>query len=138
MTYDPQEHSEALGFRWEYYPLRTCFGLLVPEERLILLRPRMRASVERCVHTHENMHWVLGHTSAAPGVWGAKQERAADRAAARLLISHEALRDVARTTPDKGRWAVELGVTGDILNAYLASLPQIRDRAGGRTLRLAS
>lgn len=119
MTYDPHAHADELGLEVRYHPLRTCFGLYVADESLILLRPKMRAAVERSVLAHEIAHHLLGHTSAQPGVWGLKQEHAADRWAATALIDDRRLRDLARATPDRARWAIELGVSGDLLDVYL-------------------
>lgn len=119
--YDPHAHADELGLTVQHYPLRTCQGLYVPEERLILVRPRLRAAVERSIVAHEIGHHLLGHNTAQPGVWGIKQERHADLYAARALINPDRLRDLARATPDKGRWAIELGVSGDLLDTYLTT-----------------
>jgi len=117
--YDPHQHAEELGLEVRYYPLKTCVGLYRADENAILIRPGLRAAVERSVLAHEIAHHLLGHSTPRVGAWARKQEIAADRMAAQALINPRELRDIARTTPDRGRWAVELGVSGDLLTAFL-------------------
>lgn len=53
--------------------------------------------------------------------WAIRQERRADRQAARRLIDPNALFDLQQSSDDPGVWAYELQVTGDILLAYLTA-----------------
>lgn len=118
-TYDPHQHAHELGLQLAYQPLRTAWGLYVPDHSLIILRPRMRATTERCVLAHEIGHHLHGDRPRED-LWSERQERRADEYAARQLIDRKRLREAALLSPDPGQWALELGVTGDILTAYLA------------------
>ena len=118
VTYDPHAHAEALGLQVAYHPLRTDWGLYVPDHKLVLLRPRMRASTERCVLAHEIQHHLAGDRRRTD-IWSARQERLSDERAALHLIDRRRLQEAALLSPDPGQWALELGVTGDILLAYL-------------------
>jgi Zn-dependent peptidase ImmA (M78 family) len=113
-VYDPYEHAARLGIEVTYGRLRSCNGLWVPDQRMIILRPGMRALLERTVLAHEVAHACLGHRDDRP-----KHERQADHFAARHLINPDQLRQVARSTPDQGQWCVELEVTPHILDIYL-------------------
>ena len=112
--YDPYEHAERLGIHVIYGRLRTANGLWLPDHRTIVLKPRMRALVERTVLAHEMGHVCLGHRDDRP-----KHEIQADRFAARHLICPHRLRDVAASTPDLDQWALELQVTPHVLQTYL-------------------
>ena len=112
--YDPWEHAERLGIHVVYGRLRTANGLWLPEHRTIVLKPRMRALVERTVLAHELGHVCLGHLDDRP-----KHELQADRFAARHLIHPDRLREVAACTPDPAQWALELQVTPRVLETYL-------------------
>lgn len=112
--YDPFEHADRLGITVSYGRVRSAFGLWLPTERTILLKPRMRVVLERSVLAHELGHAVLGHPDDRP-----RFEFAADKYAARRLIQHDHLRDLARQTPDHAMWAAELQVTPHLLSIYL-------------------
>jgi len=112
--YDPYEHAERLNVDVVYGRLRTCNGLWLPDERTIVLRRSMRTLVERTVLAHELGHVCLGHRDDRP-----KHERMADIWAARHLIDHHHLTDIALFSPDPEQWAVELQVTPHILDTYL-------------------
>ena len=58
-----------------------------PQHDLILLAPGLHPVEERCTLAHELGHASLGHTANASGWFAQRQERAADRWAARMLIS---------------------------------------------------
>lgn len=115
--YDPHEHAERLGLRVEYQNLRTDLGLYVGQSQLILLRPRMRVATERSVLAHEIFHH-LHHDRRVNGLWSLRQERKADAAAATSLITPEQWRDVTAWSRDPREWAIELGVTGDVVLTY--------------------
>ena len=117
-TYDPYEHAEQLGLEIHYQPIRTAHGLYIPSRRTILLRPRMRAIVERSVLAHEVQHHLLEHRRTE-GVWALRQERAADLGAARALIHPEHYADVTAWSNDPAEVCRELGVTGELLLAYV-------------------
>jgi Zn-dependent peptidase ImmA (M78 family) len=112
--YDPYEHAARLGITVDYHALRTANGIWIPEERVILLRPRMRVLLERSVLAHEVAHATLGHRTSTP-----RAERQADVLAARRLITPERLLEAARGSSDQGEWCVDLEVTPHILSTYL-------------------
>lgn len=116
--YDPYEHAERLGLTIEHQQLRTGYGLYIPQSSLILLRPRMKVATERSVLAHEIQHHLQAHRRVT-GLWSVRQERAADRGAALELILPHRLEEVQSWSSDPREWAIELGVTGDILLAYL-------------------
>lgn len=116
-AYDPHEHAERLGIDVIYGRLLTCNGLWIPDHRTIMLRPGMRALLERTVLAHEMGHVCLGHRDDSP-----KHERQADRFAARHLINGDHLERVALFSPDPAQWCVELEVTPHILDIYLREI----------------
>lgn len=116
--YDPHEHADRLGLTIVYQPLRTGFGLYVPGRDLIMLRPRLKVATERSVLAHEIAHHLHAHRKTT-GVWSLRQERQADLTAARNLIPPDRLRDVQLFSPDPAEWCRELGVTRDLLLAYI-------------------
>jgi len=77
--------------------------------------------VARCVLAHEIQHYLAGDRRVPSLPWTVRQERRADRAAARRLIDPNALFDLQQSSDDPGVCAYELGVTGDILLAYLTA-----------------
>jgi Zn-dependent peptidase ImmA (M78 family) len=112
--YDPYEHAERLGIAVLNHPLRSANGIWIPDERVILIRPRMRALLERSVLAHEVAHATLGHRDDSP-----RSERQADTLAARRLIDPDRLIEVARGSADHGEWCVELDVTPHVLETYM-------------------
>ncbi|MDM4761931.1 ImmA/IrrE family metallo-endopeptidase [Galbitalea sp. SE-J8] len=109
-----------MGLRIEYQRLRTDLGLYVPTADLIILRPRLSRSTERSVLAHEIQHHLLAHRRVS-GAWSLRQERHANIRAAQWLVDPIRLRDVQRWSRDPAEWCVELGVTGDIMLAYLSA-----------------
>ena len=114
-AYDPFAHAYALGIQVVQRNLTTANGLWVPDIRVIFLRKRMRAIHERSVLAHELGHAILGHRKSTP-----KNEVQADRWAARKLIDPDCVRQIAAATDDIGAWCLELNVSADILDRYLA------------------
>ncbi|MBO1739712.1 ImmA/IrrE family metallo-endopeptidase [Leifsonia sp. TF02-11] len=121
VAYDPWEHADELGIRVEEQTLRTTHGLYVPGRDLIILKRGVSHTVARCVLAHEIQHYLAGDRRVPSLPWAMKQERRADRAAARRLIDPNALFDLQQASDDPGVWAYELQVTGDILLAYLTA-----------------
>lgn len=105
----------------EWQTLRTDNGLLIPDAGLIILRRGVSQTVARCTLAHEIQHYLAGDRRVPSLPWTVKQERRADRAAARRLIDPNALFQLQQETEDPGVWAYELQVTGDILLAYLTA-----------------
>jgi len=112
--YDPYAHAERLGIAVVEGRLRTANGMWIPERRTIVLKRGMRRLLERSVLAHELGHVCLGHSDDSP-----RNERQADRFAARHLISEDELREAVRLSPDPGQWCVDLEVTPHILDTYL-------------------
>lgn len=113
-AYDPYDHAERLGIHVVSGRIRSSNGLWIAEERMIILKRGLRVAHERQVLAHELGHALLGHTTTTP-----RHERQADRWAARKLIEPTRLADVASMSPDPGVWAIELGVTEDLMDLYL-------------------
>jgi Zn-dependent peptidase ImmA (M78 family) len=78
----------------------------------------MRRLLERSVLAHELGHVCLGHRDSTP-----RNERQADRFAARHLIRPGDISRAAQQSPDPGAWCVELDVTPHILETYLRDNP---------------
>jgi Zn-dependent peptidase ImmA (M78 family) len=116
--YDPYEHADRLNIEVVYGTLRTANGLWLPDRRTIILQPRMRRLLERSVLAHELGHVCLGHRESTP-----RNERQADRYAARHLIRPGDIARAAQQSPDPGAWCVELDVTPHILETYLRDNP---------------
>lgn len=105
----------------EHQGLRTANGLYIPGEDFIILKRGISAAAARCALAHEIQHHLAGDRRVPSLPWTVKQERKADRAAARNLIDPNALFALQQSSGDPGVWAYELGVTGDILLAYLTA-----------------
>lgn len=117
-VYDPHIHADQLGLTIAYQPLRTNFGMYIPGRQLVILRRGMKVATERSVLAHEIAHH-LADDRPTNGVWALRQERRADLAASRRLITPERLRLLTLWSNDPREWAIDLQVTGDILLAYL-------------------
>lgn len=130
-TYDPRQHAADLGVPIVEHPLRADLGRYIPALHAILIRPRMRAALERSVIAHEIVHAERRECKTGVPVLDLRMERNADTTASLRLIEEERLIDLMRWSPDPGRWAVELGVTADILEARIAHLRRTRFREAG-------
>lgn len=107
------------------------------ETRTIRLDRRMLLRQARCVLCHELRHAEAGDVLTDCSRQNARQEAAADDAAARLLIDLEDLGDALRLfeTTDPVALAVELNVAVDVVETRLRGLhPAEADRL---RLRLA-
>lgn len=128
MTYNPWEHAAQLGLIVRRTPALGTLGLY--ERGNIWLRDDMTRRVERSVLTHEIAHALHGHEPTKDLVLHARNERVADRAAARRLIDYDDLARCAAITDDLGAWALELDVTGWILEARLRDLEKTGELSG--------
>ena len=107
-------------------------GGWVPQHDLILLAPGLHPVEELCTLAHELGHATLGHTANASGWFAQRQERAADRWAARTLISpveYELAERLYEHSPN--RIAQELDVTPHIVTTWQQ---HHRGHTGCRTL----
>ncbi|WP_413600803.1 ImmA/IrrE family metallo-endopeptidase [Curtobacterium sp. Curtsp57] len=129
--YDPRSHAAELGVPIVEYPLRADLGRYIPALRTILIRPRMRAALERSVLAHEIVHAERNECQTGVPLLDLRMERNADTTASLRLIEEDRLVDLMRWTPDPGRWAIELGVTADLLEARITHLRNHRLREAG-------
>jgi Zn-dependent peptidase ImmA (M78 family) len=128
--YVPREHAAELGVPIIDYPLRADFGRYVPQLGAILIKPRMRAALERSVIAHELVHAERHESATGVPLLDLRMERNADRVASLRLIDEDELLDLMRWTTDPGRWAVELSVTADLLEARVSQLHRTERAAG--------
>jgi len=129
--YDPRQHAADLGVPIVEYPLRADLGRYIPDLHTILIRPRMRAALERSVLAHEVVHAERRESQTGVALLDLRMERNADTTASLRLIEEDRLIDLMQWSPDAGRWAIELGVTADILEARIAHLRRHRLREAG-------
>lgn len=86
---------------------------------IISLRRGLGHVNRRCTLAHELGHYVLGHDPSAADWWSARQEAAADRWAADLLITPEAYRAAELVRgPHTGAIALELDVTTHLVGVW--------------------
>lgn len=128
--YVPREHAAELGVPIIDYPLRADFGRYVPQLGAILIKPRMRAALERSVIAHELVHAERHESATGVPLLDLRMERNADRVASLRLIDEDELLDLMRWSTDPGRWAVELSVTADLLEARVSQLDHPERAAG--------
>lgn len=118
LQYDPWTHAKELGVRVEYYNLKANYGLWVPQQNLILIRPRMRTLMERSVLAHEVVHAEY----CDPPFHNSKFEARANRIAAERLINPKAYAELARIYGDGDLICRELGVSRELLQAYIKKI----------------
>lgn len=127
MSYDPYAHAQQLGVNIIYEsPGHGRKGLYLGKRRgvpTVLLRPGMSEREERSVLAHELVHVEHDDQPTADHAWGARRERRCDRVAAERLIDRSTLLGLASAYEDRGVWALELGVAGYLLDAYLEAHP---------------
>lgn len=129
--YDPRQHAADLGIPIVEHPLRADLGRYIPALHTILIRPRMRAALDRSVIAHEIVHAERRECQTGVPILDLRMERNADTTASLRLIGEDQLIDLMQWSPDPGRWAVELSVTADILEARIAHLRRHRLREAG-------
>lgn len=93
-------------------------GLWNTPRRAISIRRGLHPVAHLCTLAHEVGHATLGHDSAAVGWWRAKQELAANRWAARQLITIEEYAAAERIHQSLSGVAHELGVTVFMVEAW--------------------
>ncbi|WP_237196938.1 ImmA/IrrE family metallo-endopeptidase [Rothia nasimurium] len=125
--YDPYQHAHELGVTIIHTnPGPGLNGLYTGKHNgapTIHLRPGLTTREERSVLAHELVHVEHDDQPTADHAWSARRERRCDRIAAQRLINRDHLIQLAATYPDKGVWAIELGVTGYLLDTYLTTWP---------------
>lgn len=120
---DPYELAERMGLSIDYAWLGPGIDGLYTGSQ-ILLTPRLGWRDERCTLGHELGHAVFDEPFIHRRLSG-RAERRADRFAAELLIDPVLFADYSRYL-DAGELAIELGVTGWCLQAWLRVHPEMR------------
>lgn len=138
LRFDPYCQAEQQGIEVIFDDGRLApdeDGVWLASRRQIVLRPDLTIVNERCTLAHE-----LGHAHFDHRLSSRTAELAADLFAAERLIHLHELVDEIRCSPDMGRWALELGVTGHLMRLYVkVHRPEIRAAFRGSHLaRLAS
>lgn len=120
--YDPWLHVDYMNIPVEWGdPGGDGLGLWTGHS--IILDAGLRAREARCVLAHEIVHAEFEDEPTRDHVWDARRETRCNRIAAERLINPIRLKELAATTDDIGIWAIELNVTGWILEAYLKAHP---------------
>lgn len=121
MLIDPYQEAERMGITIAHVPLSGNI-LGVWTGRQILITPSLKEREERCVLAHELIHAKYDlpfiHKWLSP-----KAEARADRLAAEMLIDPMLYTHYCKYL-DLGELAIELGVTGKILTAYIKTHPE--------------
>lgn len=95
----------------------------IPEHRVILIEASLDRAARKAVLAHELAHIDLGHQHADSGDWKAwKIEVAADKLAARRLLSLDALADAARVCRSAQEVAEYLEVTLPLVKLRMQTL----------------
>lgn len=120
MPRNPYDEALKHGLTIKSAPLADgMLGLYTGKS--IIIAPDLSPRVERCVIAHELGH----HAFDAPFMHAhqyMKAERRADRYAAEMLLDEGEVRRLSRFL-DPGELALELGVTGWVLRAFLEAHP---------------
>lgn len=123
--FDPYDEAERLGIEVGFDDGRLApdeNGVWLARTRTIVLRPDLTVAMERSTLAHELGHAHFDHRLSSPTA-----ELAADLYAAERLIRLDELVDEMRCSPDIGRWALELGVSGHLVKLFArVHRPEIR------------
>jgi Zn-dependent peptidase ImmA (M78 family) len=103
-------------------------GVYLPDQKRIYLDSRLTPVEERCVLAHELGHVFFGHPAIGPYTPGSamRDERQADRYAARLLIDDDDYARLEAFSDDRYALAEALDVTVDIIDVYRSQLDRSR------------
>lgn len=121
-NYNPWDHAHRLDIP-VLWGNPGCGHLGLWTGSHIILDAEMRSREARCVLAHEIVHAEFEDHPTADHIWHARREARCNRIAAARLINPNRLLELAATTEDMGIWALELGVTGWLLEAYLKANP---------------
>ncbi|MGW7688928.1 ImmA/IrrE family metallo-endopeptidase [Streptomyces asiaticus] len=132
MSYEPTRACREFGIPVERMRLRDTWGAWIPNRRLIILTTGLSPAEERCVLAHQVEHALVADTAGCGiGPYAnsvrhqfssltIRQERRADREAARKLIPDSHVAAVARWARGNICVAAEkLGVTEGMLRVRL-------------------
>lgn len=120
-TYNPWHHVEELNLHVVWGGTNGNLGLW--DGHKIHLDETLTAREQTSVLSHEIVHAEFEDEPTLDHVWHARREARCDRIAAERLINPTHLLELATITDDIGIWAIELGVTGWLLEAYLKAHP---------------
>lgn len=122
LHYAPALILEQLGIVIVRTWLRDTWGAWSRDHRSVVIASGLSAVQERCVLAHELEHVLADDVDCGDRVASLRQERRADREAARKLIAISDLAEVAQWAPDTQTAAAELQVTERLLEVRLNDL----------------
>lgn len=117
IDYDPFLHAESLGLPIVHrrrLPTPQMVACYSRKHNAVFVRPDLHSAVERCAVAHEIVHFEHNDVGTTKS-----QEDRADRIAAQRLVRPSRVEEIAATTEDPARIALELDVTEKIMRAYL-------------------
>ncbi|MGA5330993.1 ImmA/IrrE family metallo-endopeptidase [Streptomyces griseoincarnatus] len=122
LHYAPAVILEHLGVTIVRTWLRDTWGAWSREHRSVVIASGLSHVQERCVLAHELEHVLADDVDCGDRITSIRQERLADREAARKLIAISDLAEVAQWTTDLHSAAAELQVTERLLEVRLNDL----------------
>ncbi|MFE7954448.1 ImmA/IrrE family metallo-endopeptidase [Streptomyces sp. NPDC057413] len=122
LNYDPVAVLEELGITIVRTWLRDTWGAWSREHRSVVIATGLSTVQERCVLAHELEHALAEDEGCGNQLTALRQERRADREAARKLIAISDLAEVAQWATDLFTAAAELRVTERLLEVRLNDL----------------
>ena len=122
LHYAPAAILEDLGIAIVRTWLRDTWGAWSRDSRAVVVASGLSAVQERCVLAHELEHVLADDIDCGSRIATVRQERRADREAARKLIAISDLAEVAQWTNDFHTAAAELRVTERLLEVRLNDL----------------
>lgn len=120
--YAPAVILEELGIPVVRTWLRDTWGAWSREKRSIVIASGLSPIQERCVLAHELEHALADDGECGNWLASIRQERRADKEAARKLVAISDLAEVAQWTTDLHSAAAELQVTERLLEVRLDDL----------------
>lgn len=122
LLYSPADVLTQLGVSVVHTWLRDTWAAWSPAHQRIVVASGLSTVQQRCVLAHEVEHVLAADTGCGDGPYRVRQERSADREAARKLIAISDLAAVAQRAPDVRTAAAELAVTERMLKVRLDDL----------------
>lgn len=122
LQYAPAAVLEELGIAIVRTWLRDTWGAWAPERRAVVVATGLSSTQERCVLAHELEHVLAHDLDCGNRIATMRQERRADREAARKLVAISDLAEVAQWAGDLHTAAAELHVTERLLEVRLNDL----------------
>ncbi|KKI20584.1 MULTISPECIES: hypothetical protein [Bacteria] len=129
-AYDPVDHLARMGVELELRPLKKHAALWVPEERKVLLDPKVPAHVVRPVLGHECSH----AENEDPGGHHPRNEARANLHSALRITNPDEWAALIASLADYDRICLELGLTRGQFIAY-SEWREAQDRQPKRRTR---